>query len=130
MARLYCRIAGVILLILGVLGLLQFQIPGVLTFNEPGEIALHLILGALSCFAGFSGGTYGGFATTYAKVFGIVYLALGALGFIYADILPGLIHLDTGCNFVHLVLGLWGIWAGFFAYVEVVEPHPIAYAGA
>lgn len=27
--------------------------------------------------------------------------------------IPGLIHLDLGCNVVHLVLGLWGIWAGY-----------------
>lgn len=28
-------------------------------------------------------------------------------------VIPGLIHLDLGCNVVHLVLGLWGIWAGY-----------------
>ncbi|MBI2912168.1 MAG: hypothetical protein HYY05_08490 [Chloroflexi bacterium] len=49
----------------------------------------------------------------YAKVFGIVYLVLGLVGFVIPDLVLG-IHLDLGCNIVHLALGVWGIWAGYF----------------
>lgn len=75
--------------------------------------AAQLVLGALASYAGFSAGGYGRFALLYAKVFGIVYIVLGLVGFVLPDVIPGVIHLDIGCNVVHLVLGLWGIWAGY-----------------
>ena|SRR5438128_1327806 len=129
MASLYCRITGVLLLVLGVLGLAQFGIPGVLSVNEPAEIGLHLVLGVLSLIAGFTGGSYGRLAGMYARVFGIVYIALGAIGFVAPDLIPG-VHLDTGCNFVHLVLGLWGIWAGYFAGEPDTTRTTVAHAGS
>ena len=113
MARLYCRIVGPVLLLIGVLGVAQFGIPGFLSINEPVEIALHFITGALATYAGYSGG-YGRAAVLYARVFGIVYLIL-CLGFFIPDLIPGLVHFDLGCNLVHLVLAVWGIYAGYFA---------------
>ncbi len=112
-AKLYCQIVGVVLLLVGVLGVLQFGIPGFLTINEPAEIVVHFVTGALATYAGFSGGGYGRAATLYAKVFGVVYLVL-CIGFFVPDLVPGLIHFDLGCNLVHLVLGLWGIYVGYF----------------
>src|SRR5215208_6778555 len=75
MARLYCRIVGPVLLVVGVLGVVQFGIPGFLSINEPVEIGLHFLTGALATYAGFSRG-YGRAAVLYARVFGIVYLIL------------------------------------------------------
>ena len=114
MAKLYCRVTGIVLLLVGVLGVVQFGIPGFLSINEPAEIAVHFITGALATYAGFGGGSYGRSAVLYARVFGIVYLIL-CIGFFVPDLLPGLIHFDLGCNLVHLVLGLWGVYAGYFA---------------
>lgn len=114
MAKLYCQVTGVVLLVLGVLGFVWQGIPGFLSINERAEIGLHLVLGAIATYVGFSGGNYGRMAVTYAKVFGIVYLVLGLLGFVVPD-LPLGIHLDLGCNLAHLVLGIWGVWAGYFA---------------
>jgi hypothetical protein len=87
MARLYCRIVGPLLLVVGVLGVLQFGIPGYLSINEPVEIRLHFLTGALATYAGFSRG-YGRAAVLYARVFGIVYLIL-CIGFFVPDVLPG-----------------------------------------
>src|SRR5919202_6440840 len=109
MARLYCRIVGPVLLLVGVLGVVQFGIPGFLSINEPAEITLHIITGALATYAGYSGG-YGRAAVLYAQVFGIVYLLLNIARFIHPD-LPLGIHFDLGCNLVHLVLAVWGIYA-------------------
>lgn len=114
MAKLYCQVTGIVLLLVGVLGIVGFGIPGLLSISEPAEIALHLVLGALSTYAGFTGGGYARFALLYAKVFGIVYLLLGVVGFAIPDLVLG-IHLDLGCNIVHLALGVWGIWAGYLA---------------
>ena len=120
MARLYCRIVGPVLLLVGVLGVVQFGIPGFLSINEPAEIALHFITGALATYAGFSRG-YGRAAVLYAQVFGVVYLLLTLVGFIQPD-LPLGIHLDLGCNLVHLVLAVWGIYAGYFARATTAAP--------
>ena len=120
MARLYCRVVGPVLLLVGVLGVVQFGIPGFLSINEPAEIAVHFVKGALATYAGFSGG-YVRAAVLYAKVFGIVYLIL-CIGFFVPDLLLGLIHFDLGCNLVHLVLGLWGIYAGYFARERTAAP--------
>jgi hypothetical protein len=124
MARLYCRVTGIVLLVVGVLGVVQFGIPGYLSINEPAEIAVHFLTGALATYAGFSSGGYGRAAVLYARVFGIVYLLLTIVGFIVADVIPGVIHFDLGCNVVHLVLGLWGVYAGYFA--RATTPAPAA----
>ena len=120
MARLYCRIVGPVLLLVGVLGVVQFGIPGFLSINEPVEIVLHFLTGGLATYAGFGGG-YGRAAVLYARVFGIVYLIL-CIGFFVPDLLPGLIHFAVGCNLVHLVLALWGIYAGYFARQTTTAP--------
>ena len=130
MATLYCRITGVLLLILGALGLVHFAIPGVLSVDEPAEIVLHIVTGALACVAGFSSGSRGQLARLYAMVFGVVYVVLAALGFITPNLIPGVVHLDTGCNFVHLALGLWGVYVGYFADQPYAEPRVVAQAGA
>lgn len=112
MTRLYCQVTGVVLLLVGVLGFIWAGVPQLLSINEPAEIAVHLITGALAAYAGFSRDAYSRLALLYARVFGIVYLALGLVGFVIPD-LAGLIHFDLGCNLVHLVLGVWGIAAGY-----------------
>jgi hypothetical protein len=106
MARLYCRIVGPVLLVVGVLGVVQFGIPGFLSINEPVEIALHFLTGALATYAGFSR-SYGRAAVLYARVFGIVYLIL-CIGFFVPDLLPGLIHFDLvhlGGSYPSVILG-------------------------
>ena len=129
MAKLYCQVAGIVLLVLGVVGVLGlilvgstgFPIPDLLSVNEPAEIVVHFLTGALATYAGFSGGGYGRLAVLYAQVFGIVYVLLAVIGFIQPD-LPLGIHFDLGCNLAHLILGLWGIYAGFFARAPGAAP--------
>ena len=114
MAKLYCQVTGIVLLIAAVLGIAGFAIPGLVSLNDPGEIVLHIVLGAASSFVGFSKGGYGDWALRYAKVLGPFYLLLGLLGFVIPDLIPGFIHLDLGCNIGHVGLGAWGIWVGYF----------------
>jgi cytochrome c oxidase subunit IV len=127
MAKLYCQVVGIVLLLLGVLGLVGFGIAGFLSIDEPAEIVVHFITGALATYAGFSSGDYGRLALLYARVFGIIYLLLAIVGFIFQgqDILSGAlrIHLDLGCNLAHLLLGVLGIAVGY-----VVRPSPAAMA--
>jgi hypothetical protein len=131
MLKIYCRITGVLLLALAVMGIFNVGIPTALSLNEPAEIGLHLILGVFACAAGFTGGASSGLASLYARALGVVYIVLAILGFVIPDLIPSVLHLDPVCNFLHLILGLWGTFVGYFAPVAAPQPHvPVSAAGA
>lgn len=114
-AKTWNQVTGIVLILLAVVGITGIDLlPGMLSVNEPTEIGLHVVTGALALWAGFTAGGYSSFAMTYAKYGGLFYLVLGVLGFFVMD-LPLGIHLDMVCNVAHLVLGAWGAYVGFMA---------------
>jgi len=127
--RIYCRITGVLLLAAGVLGLLNLGVPGVLSLQEPAEIALHFLAGLIACVVGFAPMDKS-LAKLYSGVFGLVYLLLAAAGFINPDLIPGVIHLDVACNLLHLGLGVWGTLVGLFEPAPYHAPAQVGQAGA
>lgn len=74
---------------------------------------LHVVLAAVALYVGF-GNVSAAMTTMYAKVFGIVYAGLGVAGFFWTGFSTSVLHLEMGENLVHLVIGLWGVYAGFF----------------
>jgi hypothetical protein len=58
--------------------------------------------------------------TTYAKVFGVILLAIGLLGFVpgitSSGHLLGIFHVDTIHNFIHIGSGLAALAAGFSGF--------------
>lgn len=114
MARLYAQVTGVVLILLGILGF--FTGNTVLGLNsDVFEDIFHVLAGAVALYAGF-GTRDAGPAIQYARIFGVIYLIVGILGFI----IPRLFGLvPTGYNvldnIVHLVLGAIGIYVGFAA---------------
>src|SRR5687767_13788222 len=82
---------------------------GFLAFDWSHNI-LHVVLAGAAFLFGF-GNLPAHLARTFAIVFGFVYGGLGVLGFFIADL--GVIHLESGENLVHLLLGAWGLVAGF-----------------
>lgn len=131
-ATWYARITGIALLTIALLGIVLSSI------GENGEYGLfcdggkmtcegasaadsflafdwthnivHVLLAAAALYVGFA--ATANVATLYAKVFGVVYAALGVTGFFAADL--AIMHLELGENLVHLLIGAWGIVAGFF----------------
>jgi hypothetical protein len=79
---------------------------------------VHVVLAALALTLGFGSFSKAISANT-AKVVGIVYIALGVLGFVPAvtDLLQSTLGLglEAGENLIHLALGVWGTYAGFTA---------------
>lgn len=71
---------------------------------------LHVVLAGAAFLFGF-GNLPTKLVRTFAIVFGFVYAGLGVLGFMVAEVGP--IHLELGENLVHLLLGAWGLVAGF-----------------
>ena len=119
-AKTYCKVSGVILIVVGVLGWYWVGIPGILSLNQRLEMALWLVSGVLALWAGTTV-TGSKFAVPGARLLGLGYLSLGLIGFI-RPVLPYGIHLDVGENLIHLALGACGLWAGFIARPENPVP--------
>lgn len=75
-----------------------------------GHNILHVVLAGAAFLFGF-GNLPTRLVRTFAIVFGVVYAGLGVVGFFVNEVGP--IHLELGENLVHLLLGAWGLVAGF-----------------
>jgi O-antigen ligase len=115
-ARSYCRTAGFLLLIIGVLGWYWQGTPGILSLQQPLELGLHLVSGAIALWAG-STSTGSRFAILLARMLGLAYSLLALIGFVHPAVPYGS-YLHPGDSLIHLILGVWGLWAGFFAKAE------------
>lgn len=117
----YWKVSGVALAAVAALGILLNAIGqggllgGFLSFDWTHNI-VHVLLAVVALGIGFST-VEASLSKNLAKVVGIVYLGLGVVGFLpgivdAVDSLLGL-HLELGENLVHLVIGAWGVYAGF-----------------
>jgi uncharacterized membrane protein YbaN (DUF454 family) len=53
-------------------------------------------------------------AVRFAKVVGVVYLALGIIGMITPNMF-GIMHMENAENILHLIIGIIGLYLGFTA---------------
>lgn len=118
MARTFALVVGIVFLVVGVLGF----IPGLTT--EGGEYLfgifavdamhnlIHLLVGILGLAA-----FYWNRARLYCQVLGVVYLAVGILGFIpalvFGEKLLGIFAVNLADNLLHLVVGGAAAYLGF-----------------
>ena len=115
MVRLYAQILGVVLLLFGVVGLLVGERLGLGILNaDILEDIVHLITGGLLAYVGF-GRVDPGLARNVVPVLGVIYLAVGLLGFAVPSLfglLPdGYTLFD---NLLHLALGVASIAVALF----------------
>jgi hypothetical protein len=114
-ARIYAQIIGVVLLLVGVVGLvLGDQVwLGILNVDILEDV-VHLITGGLLAYVGF-GRTDEGLTRTVVGVLGIIYLAVGVLGFVMPMLFGLIPHSYTIFdNLLHLVLGVLSIALAWF----------------
>jgi hypothetical protein len=121
-ARLYAKVVGVIIVLLGVGGLLlgDKSLFGVLNIDIAEDV-IHLVTGGLMAAVGFRGSDSA--VRTVVGGLGVVYLLVGVLGFIVPDLFGLLPHeyetvLD---NLIHLTLGVLGIVIGFVVGRSAVD---------
>ncbi|GEM_PF-3858211 len=119
-SHMFCRISGALALALAAMGLGGLSIPGVL-MGETASIGMYLVMGALGLYAGFAHDHEGEFAHHATRLLGLVFLALGIVGFL----MPGLIgmQVDMGRNILHLALGLAGSYIGYLAHEVHAHDH-------
>jgi hypothetical protein len=123
MPQTYCKVLGVALLAVGVLG---FAVPNLLGMHLTAvHNVVHLASGALALYFGSKGFSA---ARGFCQAFGIVYLGLAVLGFVA----PGLLSTILGHpmqmsarelmpdNIVHVVLGATSLAFG------MVREHDLA----
>jgi hypothetical protein len=115
-ARLYATLVGGVLVVAGIVGFFYSA-----SFGSPGEVddvfgilsvnawhnIVHVATGAIGLLvAGFA-------ARQYAWGLGALYIVIAVWGFIIGggESILGFIPVNTGDNFLHLILGVLGIGA-------------------
>ncbi len=115
MAKTVCKILGVVFLLVGVCG---FAAPSLLGAHlSSAHNLVHIVSGIIALYFGFAG-TYSG-AKTFCLVFGVVYLALGILGFALGAgeermWMVGPLHFGKVDHFIHVLLGIVFLAGGLF----------------
>lgn len=114
MAKTVCKILGMVLLLVGVLGFTHVLDP-LGAHVGPQHVAhnlVHLISGLLAIYLGFSGSLSA--AKTFCIIFGLVYLALGVCGLAIGDLNIGPLILGKVDHGIHLILGVIFLAGGLF----------------
>ena len=112
MARLYARVVGPTVILIGIVGLVLGNRPigGALNIDLI-EDAIHLSTGGLLTVLGFSR-IDDGVVRNAVGALGVVYLAVGIISFFVPDLFGLIPHEYSGLdNAIHLALGLLGIGA-------------------
>ncbi len=112
MARLYARLVGPSVILIGVLGLLLGNDPvgGALNIDLMEDF-IHLSSGALLTYLGFAS-VSDHVVRAFVGGLGVVYLAVGVVGFAIPDVFGLIPHEYSGLdNAIHLALGILGIGA-------------------
>ena len=136
MARLTCKILGLALIAVGVLG---FAAPSIMGMHLGAAHSLiHLVSGAIALILGWRG-SYGA-VRGFAIVFGLVYGLLGAAGFLLgapADpsmsmpgpwdprmlrVVPGVLELGSRDHLIHVALGVLFLLGALVAREERSKP--------
>src|ERR1044071_9843817 len=109
MAKTVCKILGVVLLLVGVVG---FAAPRLLGAHlDMAHNVVHIVSGAIALYFGFAGTLSA--AKTFCLIFGVVYLALGILGFAFGTgtdrlwhVLDDTLMFGTADHGIHCLLGI------------------------
>lgn len=108
------KVFGAVFVLIGVLG----YVPGItsngmlLGIFEVDMVhnIIHILTGLLALAAAFSSEKY---AKLFFQVFGVVYALVAVLGFIQGDMVLGLFHVNAADNYLHVVVAVVALYAGF-----------------
>ena len=108
MAKMICKILGVVFVLVGICG---FIVPDLLGAHlTPAHNLVHIVSGAIALYFGFAGSASA--ARGFCLIFGIVYLLLGAAGWFVGTgpdhmfNVGALLMLGKADHIIHVVLGV------------------------
>ena len=115
MAKTVCKILGVVLLLVGVVGFVAPRLLG--AHLDMAHNVVHIVSGAIALYFGFAGTLSA--AKTFCLIFGVVYLALCILGFALGTgeetmWMVGPLHLGKSDHGIHGLLGIIFLAGGLF----------------
>jgi Domain of unknown function (DUF4383) len=115
MAKTVCKILGVVLLLVGVIGFVAPRLLGAHLF--PAHNGVHIVSGIIALYFGFAGTLSA--AKIFSLVFGVVYLALGILGMALGTApdrmwMVGPLELGQADHGIHILLGVVFLAGGLF----------------
>jgi Domain of unknown function (DUF4383) len=137
MAKLICKILGVVFLLVGIIG---FVMPGFLgTHLSVVHNLVHIISGAVALYLGLAGALSA--ARLFCIAFGILYLLLAICGFLLGGpaiptvagmasmgsdprlwkVIPGQLELGQMDHILHLLLGIVFLIGGFLTKADVAR---------
>lgn len=116
MVRLYAKVVGVTVILIGVVGLLlgDKSLLGVLNIDL-AEDGIHLLTGGLLAYAGFAVRSLKVVRAIVGGI-GVAYLVVGVVAFakpMFFGLIPSGYEVVLD-NLIHLTLGVLGIFVGFF----------------
>jgi len=116
MVRLYAKVVGVSVILIGVVGLLlgDKSLLGVLNIDL-AEDGIHLLTGGLLAYAGFAARSLMVVRAIVGGI-GVAYLVVGVVAFakpMFFGLIPSGYEVVLD-NLIHLTLGVLGIFVGFF----------------
>ncbi|HEY7574234.1 MAG TPA: hypothetical protein VIB08_03675 [Thermoanaerobaculia bacterium] len=113
MVQTFSKVAGIVQLILGLVG--QFA-PGIAAAlgTGTGSNIFNIISGGVLSYLGMKGSESG--QRTGAQVMGGLNGLVGLLGALGMNNLAGIpLNQGMGANIINLLIGAWGLWSGFAA---------------
>lgn len=124
MARLYAKVVGVTVLLVGIVGLIigdpEDGLLGLFNVDIVEDI-IHLGTGGLLTYAGFAGNN--DLVKNVVLGLGVVYLAVGLISFAVPELFGLIPHdYDLADNILHLTLGVLGIAAAMSSTNRVNTP--------
>ena len=102
MAKTVCKLLGVILLLVGVLGFTHVLDP-LGAHLSPAHNLVHIVSGVLALYFGLAGSLGG--AKGFCTIFGLVYLLLGLVGLAKGDLMIGPLMLGKVDHGIHIIVG-------------------------
>jgi len=117
MARTVCKLLGLVLLLVGLLGFTHMLDP-LGAHVGPAHAShnlIHIVSGVLALYLGFAGSPSA--ARTFCLVFGIVYLGLGLVGLMKGNLDITALKLVLGHvdHLIHVVVGVGFLAGGLFS---------------
>jgi Domain of unknown function (DUF4383) len=110
--RMVAIVLGVILVIAGIIGF----IPNPIAYSENAIFTVNAALNVVHIVSGLFllAGAFTGLGSMMAlRILGIVYVVVAILGFVSGDMILGFLSNNAGDNWLHVVLAIVLLGAGF-----------------